>query len=114
MPEGHNLKEDVMIIVQSPLLRVMAQQFAPKGVAVDATHGTTACNFLLTTLKVTDKYGQGFPVAWCLSNHKDFMHMCIFFQYVKQNCGTLLPRWFMSLDWYYGWAADPTSVYATH
>ena len=89
-------KEDFMILVQSPLQRVMAQNFASKGVAIDATHGTTAYDFLLTTLMIIDEHGQGFPVAWCLSNHEDFTHMCIFFRYVKQNCGTLLPRWFMS------------------
>ena len=70
----------------------MAQNFASKGVAIDATHGTTAYDFLLTTLMIIDEHGQGFPVAWCLSNHEDFIQMCIFFRYVKQNCGTLLPK----------------------
>ena len=85
-----------MIIVQSPIQKVMAKKFAAKGVAVDATHGTTSYDFLLTTLMIIDEHGQGFPVAWCLSNHEDFTHMCIFFRYVKENCGTLSPTWFMS------------------
>jgi hypothetical protein len=97
MPEGHDLtKEDFMIIVQSPMRKVMAQKFAAKGVAIDATHGTTSYDFLLTTIMTIDEHGQGFPVAWCLSNHEDFTHMCIFFRYVKKNCGTLSPTWFMS------------------
>ncbi len=42
---------------------------------------------------VFGNYEVGF---WCLSNHEDFTHMCIFFRYVKKNCGTLSPTWFMS------------------
>ena len=74
----------------------MAQKFAAKGIAIDATHGTTSYDFLLTTIMVIDEFGQGFPVAWCLFNHEDFTHMCIFYRYIKQNCGTLCPTWIMS------------------
>ena len=53
-------------------------------------------DFLLTSVVVIDEYGEGFPVAWCLSNHEGFTHMCVFFEMVKRNCGILTPRWLMS------------------
>ena len=55
-----------MIIVQSPMRKVMAQKFAAKGVAIHATHGATSYDFLLTTIMTIDEHGQGFPVAWCM------------------------------------------------
>jgi hypothetical protein len=85
-----------MVVLQSPFQKVMAQKLASKGVCVDTTHGTTGYNFLLTSILVVDEYGEGFPIAWCLSNHEDFTHMCIFYKMVKQNCGILTPRWLMS------------------
>lgn len=90
------LKEDFMIVLQTPFQKLMAQKFAGKGVCIDATHGTTGYDFPLTTVMVMDEQGEGFPIAWCLSNHEDFTHMCIFFGFLKQNCGKLSPRWVMS------------------
>ena len=43
-----------------------------------------------------DEYGEGFPVAWCIVNHKDFTTMCTFFREVKKNAGTISSSWFMS------------------
>ena len=96
-PEGSNLtKDDFLIIIQNPFQRQMAQKFANNGICVDATHGTTGYDFLLTSLVVLDEFGEGLPIAWCLSNHEDFTHMCVFFQMIKQNCGVLMPHWLMS------------------
>ena len=96
-PDGFDLtKDDFMVIIQSPFQKEMAQKFSSKGICVDATHGTTGYDFLLTSLVVIDEYGEGFPIAWCLSNHEDFTHMCIFYQTIKRNCGVLTPRWIMS------------------
>lgn len=66
------LQEDFFIVIQIPFQKAMAQKFASKGVCTDSTHGTTGYDFLLTTVMVTDECGEGLPVAWCLSNHKDF------------------------------------------
>ena len=96
-PDGSSLmKEDFLIVIQNLFQKLMAQKFAQKGVCIDATHGTTGYDFLLTSLVVLDEFGEGFPVAWCLSNHEDFTHMCVFFEMVKQNCGVLSPHWIMS------------------
>lgn len=96
-PDGFDLtNDDFMIVIQSPFQKAMAQKFASKGVCIDATHGTTGYDFLLTSIVVVDEYGEGFPIAWCLSNDEDFTHMCIFYKMVKKNCGLLTPSWLMS------------------
>ena len=40
-------------------------------VCVDGTHGTNGYDFTLITVMVIDEYGEGFPVAWCISNRED-------------------------------------------
>ena len=96
-PDGMDLgNDDFMIIIQTPFQKLMAQKFASKGICVDATHGTNGYDIPLTSFVVLDEYGAGLPVAWCLSNHEDFTHMCIFFDTLKKNCGTLHPKWIMS------------------
>ena len=59
-------KDDFMNVLQSPFQKEMALN----GVCIDARHGTTGYDFLLTSVVVIDEYGEGFPV---------FMHMCVFF-----------------------------------
>ena len=102
------LQEDFFIVIQTPFQKAMAQKFASKGVCIDSTHGTTGYDFLLTTVMVTDECGDGLPVAWCLSNHEDFTHMCLFFKLLRENCGQLSPNWLMSdtaSQFYNAWVA---------
>ena len=63
----------------------MLQKFGTKGIFCDSTHGTNAYDFLLTTCFVVDEYGEGFPAARYLSNHKHFITMCTFFREVKRT-----------------------------
>lgn len=112
--------DDFMVILQSHFQKTLAQKFAHKGVCCDATHGTTAYDFKLTTLLVIDEFGEGVPVAWCLSTHEDFTHMCVFFKMIKRTCGPLQPRWFMSdiaPQFYNAWVAIngniPQHLYCT-
>ena len=95
--DGYDLvRDDFFIVVQSPLQRRMFQKFASKGVCCDSTHGTNAYDFMLNTVLVKDEFGQGFPAAWCLSNHEDFTTMVIFFNEIKKNCGVVHSTFFMS------------------
>ena len=90
--QGHDYTEedlnlttdDFIVILQSPFQKTLAKKFAHKGVCCDATHGTTAYDFKLTTLLVMDEFGEGVPIAWCLSNHEDFTHMCMLFKMIKR------------------------------
>ncbi len=95
--EGYDLaKDDIMIVIQSPFQRSMLRKLGPNGVCCDSTHGTNGYDFLLTTILVVDEFGEGFPAAWCVSNHEDFTTMCTFFSEIKKNTGTISSSWFMS------------------
>ena len=47
------LKEDFMIIIQTPFQKNMAQKFASKGICIDSTHGTMGYDLLLTIVMIT-------------------------------------------------------------
>ena len=76
--------------------QIQGCQISSNGICVDAKLGTTGYDFLLTSLVVIDEYGEGFRIAWCLSNHEDFTHMCIFYRMITRNCGVLTSWWIMS------------------
>ena len=52
---------------------------------MDATHGTNAYRFHLITLLVVDDFGEGMPVAWCISNHEDEHAIAHFLEEVHRN-----------------------------
>ena len=90
---------DFMLIIQSSFQANMLKLFSSqRAVFVDDTHGTNAYGIHLTTLLVVDEYGEGFPVAWCISTHIDTNSMSKFFDVIKDNVGNLSPKWFMSDD----------------
>ena len=62
-------------------------------ICVDGTHGTNSYDFTLITVMVIDEYGEGFPVAWCISNREDLIN---FFNALKKRVETLYPKWFMT------------------
>ena len=64
--EDLNLRSDDFIVIL-PFQNILAKKLAHKGVCCDATHGTTAYDFKLTTLLVINEFGEGLPIAWCLS-----------------------------------------------
>ncbi len=55
-------------------------------------------DFYLVTIVVVDKFGEGIPVAWAISNREDTMTLLQFFKAVKDRTGTLQPQWFMTDD----------------
>ena len=94
---GYDLpKEDIVLVIQSPFQKSMLEKFGASGVCCDSAHGTNGYDVLLTTLLVIDKYGEGFPAAWCISNYKDFTTMCTFFREIKKSTGTIKASWVMS------------------
>ena len=88
--------EDFIIIIQTPSQKDLLKEFGSKGVCCDATHNTTGYDFMLTTLLVLDDYGEGQPVAWCLSNHETLEFLIVFFRCIKDACGQVKARWFMA------------------
>lgn len=65
-------------------------------ICVDGTHGTNGYDFTLITVMIVDEYGEGFPVAWCLSNREDQLLLLNFFDALKKRVGIVSPTWFMS------------------
>jgi len=107
--EGYDLaKEDFHMVIQTPFQQEMLSKFADKGICCDSTHGTNGYDFPLTTIHVIDDFGQGIPVAFCLSNHEDFTSMVIFFNEIKKVCGNIESQCFMSdmaNQYYNAWVA---------
>ena len=106
---GYDLPiDDFLLVVQTPFQREMLQKFAVNGICCDSTHGTNGYDFPLTTIHVIDEFGEGMPVAWCLSNHEDFSTMVVFFSEIKKRCGTVENAFFMSdmaNQFYNAWVA---------
>lgn len=95
--DGYDLaKEDFFIVIQTPLQKRMLQNFGQNGVCMDSTHGTNAYDFMLNAVMVVDEFGQGFPVAFCLSNHEDFTTLVSFFREIKKNCGEITSAFVMT------------------
>jgi hypothetical protein len=65
---------------------------------VDSTHGTNGYDFNLITVVIVDEYGEGYPVAWCMSNREDVTLLKNVYNAVKLNMGDINTEWFMSDD----------------
>ena len=89
--------KDFILAIQTPLQAEMMRTLATNRViCVDGTHGTNSYDFTLITVMVIDEYGEGFPVAWCISNREDQFLLINFFNALKKRVGTLYPKWFMT------------------
>ena len=80
-PQGYeNLShKDFAIAIQTPLQAEILKRFSSDIICVDSTHGTNGYNFSLITVMVIDEYGEGFPMAWCISNREDHPLLLIFY-----------------------------------
>jgi hypothetical protein len=94
-------ENDFALVIQTPLYRQKCGN--NKVICVDATHGTTAYDFLLISLIVVDEFGEGFPAGWCFSNREDKTLLINFFTHLKNNCKNINPQWFMSDDADHAW-----------
>ncbi|GFT80353.1 c2H2-type domain-containing protein [Nephila pilipes] len=73
--------EDYFLALQHPLQKEMMRKFGEQIICVDSTHGTNCYDFKLITVLVVDDFGEGFPVAWCISNREDFTILRKFFYF---------------------------------
>ena len=75
---------------------------------VDATHKTNGYDFPLITVVVVDEFGEGYPVAWCISNREDTKTLKVFFEKLKEICGDIKTSWLMTdmaEQYYIAWSA---------
>ena len=91
-------KDDFIICVQTPFQADMLREFGSEAVCVDSTHGTNVYDFKLITVIVLDELGEGIPVAWMISNREDALALMPFFRKIKQKCGDISAKVFMSDD----------------
>ena len=112
-PSSNNCLElssdDFILIIQTPLQREVFKKCATNNcVCVDATHKTNGYDFPLITVVVVDEFGEGYPVAWCISNREDTRTLKIFFEKLKEICGDLKTSWLMTdmaEQYYIVWSA---------
>ena len=88
--------QDFVLAIQTPLQASMLKQFGTNVICIDGTHGTNGYNFTLVTVMVVDEYGEGLPVAWCISNREDYTVLVNFFRAIRNRVGAISASWFMS------------------
>ena len=91
-------ENDFMLAIQTPFQAEMLKSFGHNVICIDATHGTNGYDFSLITVLVIDEFGEGYPVAWCLSNRTDLTSLLILFKSIKQQVGVITPKWIMTDD----------------
>jgi len=69
----------------------MFLKFGKDKICIDGKHGLNSYNFQLYSLIVVDKYGNGFPVAFCFSNKCDTSTYKNYFQCIKNTIGIINP-----------------------
>ena len=67
-------------------------------ICIEATYGTNVYDFYLITEMVLDDYGEGVPVAWCISDKEDSSALVEFFKHLHECVGNIYPEYFMSDD----------------
>ena len=91
-------KNYFLLAMQTEFQKKMFSKYASKLICVDATHGTTACDFQLITVLVIDDYDEGIPVAWLISNKESTDVLRVFFKSLRDRCGDVKTEFFMSDD----------------
>ena len=98
----------------------MLKEFGNNVICIDSTFKTTGYDFALITILVIDKFGEGYPVAWCLTSREDQKLVSLFFETIKNRIGMVTPQWIMTDDaeqFYNSWktvfSEDPQKLLCT-
>ena len=89
-------EEDFVLVIQTEFQRDTLCKFGNNGVCIDATYRINDYDFNLITLMVLDDFQEGIPVMWALSNREDKSVLVSILNAIKQRCGEIEARWFMS------------------
>ncbi|KAL1488526.1 hypothetical protein ABEB36_014991 [Hypothenemus hampei] len=65
-------------------------------ICMDGTHGLNAYDFEMQTVLVLDDLREGFPCAFMISNRSDTEIMKLFISKIKERCGVIATKVFMS------------------
>lgn len=91
-------KKDYVLIIMSKFQKEMLSKFGFDKICIDGTHGTNSYEFTLHTLLIIDEFNNRCPVAFCISNSKTQVLYKTFFEYVKDETGSIKSKLFMSDD----------------
>ena len=75
--------DDFILAIQTEFQGDMLVKYG--GTCVDSTHGTNMYDFHLITLLVIDAFGEGLPVAWCVSNREDTTMLVEFLKAIREG-----------------------------
>ena len=79
-------------MLKHPLENINLTTFGSNLICNDSNHGTNANGIFLITVLVVDEFGAGFPVAWCISNKEDKLHIIDSFMVIKESAGIIAPN----------------------
>ena len=89
-------KDDFLLVIQTDFQRDMLCRHGKKGVCIDATYRINDYDFNLITLMVLDDFQEGIPTMWAISNREDKPVLVCTLNSIKDRCGAIEARWFMS------------------
>lgn len=84
------------IVMATPMQLHKLIEHGWKTIGVDTTHQVSKYNHNLTTIIVQDERNEGFPVAFCISKHKNAETYEKFFAIVKSRIGGVSCKYFIS------------------
>ena len=90
-------KEDFVLALQTPLqVNMMKKHANGRVICIDTTHGTNGYDFTLISVLIVNEYGEGFSVAWVISNREDQILLMNFFRALKRRIGVVSPAYIIS------------------
>lgn len=92
-------KEDFLLGIMTLAQKEILKKFGNNGIiCMDAMHGTNPYDFNLITILTVDDFGEGFPVAFLISNREDYIALKYFIMKIKDKSGDIKAKIFMSDD----------------
>jgi hypothetical protein len=81
-----SLPEDAFLLaIQTEFQRDMYRKYAGCILCIDSTHGTNAYRYKLITCLAPDHFGQGQPVAWCISDRETTEAIEVFLRCIQER-----------------------------
>ena len=62
-------------------------------ISMDATFGTSACNYFFYTLMIFDVCRNGYPSAWIITNKQDCESLIVFLKSLAEKLRAAQPGW---------------------
>lgn len=88
--EAESRQTSMLVVIATPFqLQSLATHGKNGTICMDSTHGTAGYGYLLTSIVVVDDFGNGVPVAFCLSSNSSEAEWKTFLEEVKKAISKL-------------------------